>query len=689
MTRTLFAGLVAMPALLLGSPAAHAETPAMTPEVTVRSTFPGGQGPGFLSLLPQDLPLSYGADGGAFLASVPGVTTSRMGGHGADPVIHGQQQTQLNIINDGAMTHGGCPNRMDPPSSFVTPETYDEVKILKGYQTVRYGAGGSGGTVLFERNPAPLSSAGLSGIFAAGGTFESNANLKSGYADATAGTKQAQLRAVVSQSSADNYQDGDGVSVRSGFSAESATLMPVWTPDARTTVRAAVELSRTDDVLYAGAGMDSPEGSALTHSFNFEREVDLPWLTKMSASFYNSEVDHVMDNYSLRSNSGMKMKAPSESATYGGRLEGAGVLGGIPFVFGLDMQNNNRDAWRYSGAASATEATSPQARLWPDVRIHQTGLYAEMSPQMGEALHLTIGGRYDRVEARAKDTETAFGSASPDSLYLSHYGVSDPSETEHNLGGLVRASWDVQGSTSLFAGLSRSVRTADATERYLAANSATASSRWIGNPDLSPEKHHQLDLGIQTGAPDRSLTVSGFYDRVDDFILRDVARGQSGVLVSTGATVYRNIDAVLAGLEAEGRYRFFEEWTLLGNVVFTYGNNRDDHDSLAQIAPLQGRLALEYAPGSWVFGTRLNVAARQSHIDDQTSLRDVGKTPGYGTLDFYTRVELQPFELRLGVTNLFDKRYALHLNRSNAFEPEEIQVNEPGRSIGLQFSARF
>jgi iron complex outermembrane receptor protein len=48
-----------------------------------------------------------------------------------------------------------------------------------------------------------------------------------------------------------------------------------------------------------------------------------------------------------------------------------------------------------------------------------------------------------------------------------------------------------------------------------------------------------------------------------------------------------------------------------------------------------------------------------------------------------------PFKLRVGVTNLFDRTYAYHLNRSNSFDPTEVQVNEPGRSVYLRVSASF
>lgn len=659
-----------------------------TPKIAVTSTALS-LNPAYQWFMPDELSPTYGADGGALLSSIPGISASRMGGHGSDPIIHGQQQTQLSIINDGAITHGGCPNRMDPPTSFVTPDSFDSLTIIKGYQSVKYGVGGTGGTVIFEKGPVPFADRTIDAQASINGKYESNGQLRSIAAGMAAGNNLGQVRAAWSTSTANNYKDGNNTTVRSAFGAESFSLMPIWTPDEDTVLKMSAELNRTDDALYAGAGMDSPEGSALTHRINFSKIIHLDRLKKFVANIYSSHVDHVMDNYSLRTNTGMKMKAPSESDTYGGTIAGDFKFGGIPFAIGTDMQYNNRNAWRYSGVALAIEATSPQSRLWPNAQIHQNGIFVEATPEISEGLHLRAGTRYDYVTAEAKAAGTVFGSASPNALYLAHYGAAATKQREHNLSGLLRLEYDLSAQTLLFTGLSRSVRTADATERYMAANSGVASSRWIGNPNINPEKHNQFDIGISHTTSDWGGALSAYYDRVNDFIMRDLARGQDGIIATSNQTIYRNIDATLMGFEAQASYKITPLLTLNGDMVYTYGNNEEDNDALAQIPPLEGSVSLEYAPDIYTLGVKLNFATRQSQIDDQTSRRDVSKTSGYGTLDIYGSTKLGALDMRVGVTNLFDKQYAQHMNRSNAFDPAEIQVNEPGRSFGVQLHARF
>ena len=90
-------------------------------------------------------------DAGDLLRAALAVSSGRMGAHGLDPRIRGLGESSIRILIDGAEIHGGCPNRMDPPSSFAAVESYDEVVVVRGVQTLRYGT--APGTVLFERLP--------------------------------------------------------------------------------------------------------------------------------------------------------------------------------------------------------------------------------------------------------------------------------------------------------------------------------------------------------------------------------------------------------------------------------------------------------------------------------------------------------------------------------------------------------
>jgi iron complex outermembrane receptor protein len=97
----------------------------------------------------QPMPASDGAD---YLKTIPGFNAIRNGGTNGDPVLRGMFGSRLNLLtNEGAMP-GACPSRMDNPLSYVSPDTFDKLIVIKGPQTVLWGPGASAGTVRFSRD---------------------------------------------------------------------------------------------------------------------------------------------------------------------------------------------------------------------------------------------------------------------------------------------------------------------------------------------------------------------------------------------------------------------------------------------------------------------------------------------------------------------------------------------------------
>ena len=95
-------------------------------------------------------------DGGDLLKNINGVNAIRRGGHGLDPVIRGQSDQRLNTFLDGAMVYGACSSKMDPASTYANVNNYDSVTVIKGTQSVLFGAGGPGGAVSFKRVTNPV-----------------------------------------------------------------------------------------------------------------------------------------------------------------------------------------------------------------------------------------------------------------------------------------------------------------------------------------------------------------------------------------------------------------------------------------------------------------------------------------------------------------------------------------------------
>ncbi len=687
--------------LALSAAPALAEEAVLLPGITIYSTVP---------LLPSEnledpdspnRPPVTG-DPGEFLRHVNGVDAGRMGGHGLEVSIRGLDQNQLNITNDGAFHFGGCPNRMDPPTSHMQLYSYDKVTVKKGVVSVLDGPPAPGGTVAFERD---ILNFGPEGGFRVktGGGYTSNGNKWEGFADAATGNEWGYVRGFATAGRSGNYKDGSGNEVRSGFKQFGGGLIVARTFDSDSWITLKVENNNVDDVLFPGSGMDAPTTDDWT--FQAKMATDLDWgvIRGVKGDIYLTTVDHVMNNFDLRTQlpgTGY-FEAVVDSNTLGGKLVFNGALGGITFDAGFSYRDVMRDGTKYGGPFGTTNPTLISSVLWGDTSIKEYGLFAEAVAPLGAATKATLGVRYSHVNASMKDGDVAstFGPApgrTANMAFTSIYGnTANKDRTENNVSGLLRLEHSLGGGLTLFGSASRSVRTADASERYIsnfmgspATCGAAGCSSWVGNPDIKPEKHHQIDFGARYKSAMVDLSGSVYFNRITDFI--QLYKGVAVDATYTNASIYRNIRADLMGAEGEAEIRLTSRLRANLAAAYTYGKNRTAGTPLAQVAPLSGKFELTYDAEKWMGGFRINAAAKQNRTDAASSGIDAGPTKAYATLDLFGAYNLtDKFQVSAGVTNLLDKTYAHHINKSNLLDPAVLRVNEPGRSFYLRATASF
>ncbi|MDZ4381694.1 MAG: TonB-dependent receptor [Parvibaculum sp.] len=634
-------------------------------------------------------------DAGELLSRLRGVTTGRMGGHGSDISIRGMSEDRIAVISDGAYVFGACPNRMDPATSSMMPMSGDSITVRRGYQSVLDGPPAPAGTVSLERAGAADFAEGVSGNVEAG--VESNGTQRYTNMQARAVEHGSYIRGFMTGRRAGNYEDGSGREVRSAFRQYGGGGEAGLGYGADSLLSLSMERNVVEDALFAGAGMDAPWTATNTYRLAVEHNFEEGGAFKgFEASVYGSFVDHVMDNYSLRTPGAMTMRTDATSDTRGARLAGVFAFGDVDVTVGGDYRRNDRDATSFSSMLAAIPPATISNYTWPGMEIEDAGLFVEAKAPLTAKTDLTVGIRADFVSVKATKADLlpgGMGAVSARTLYGTFYGVTQTDRDETNVSGLVRVTHDF-GGFSGWAGASRAVRTADATERGIARAPAMGGGGWVGNPGIDPEKHHQVDMGIETGRSVWKASASIWYDNVQDFISRDIARGQSGVLVNDGvSSVFRNVDAELAGFDVGGQWLFAPSWRVGGDFAYTYGENTTDDRPLYQIPPLSGSVEVVYDVTEWSAGARMRWAAKQTRADTSTATGsglDVRETPGYAVVDLFGTLQLAgPVELRGGIANLLDTTYASHLSRGNGFDPAVVQVNEPGRSAYVQVNLAF
>ncbi|WP_294947576.1 TonB-dependent receptor [Sulfurivirga sp.] len=630
------------------------------------------------SLQPDMLTRTARGDTGDRLRQINGVDGSRMGGHGIDPVIRGQKEARVRVVLDGAEIAPGCPNRMDPATVYGDVESFDEITVRFGTPTLTEPVDNASGGTLALRRRLPVKS-GVHGRVSA----EKSSLIDYGLsADLSAAGEKAAVRVFGNRTEAQNYEDGNGDTVKARYSHLGYGALAGFQL-AGGTLRLSAERSRTEDALYPGAKMDSPytEGNIVRLGYN--RPLQSTLAQQVDAGLYRSTVDHLMDNYSLRPNSGMKLRTPTDTETVGGHVKLTSQLGTTRLTWGWDARYENKSATLENGMTGAA-----LSYMWPDTRIERNSLFAEAAhAALGGTL--TLGARMDHIDSDARKADMAAAGGTPRSLYDATY--STPAKIRHSdtLWNLLGRWHRPLGSGRIELGLARTQRAPDATERYM-AKSAGANS-WVGNPNLKAETHTQLDIALAGPGLRGWWQLRAWADWVSDYILKDQAQNQpAAVKVADTRIIYVNRDAELRGVDLTVSWALPARTLLSASASYTYGYNTADHRNLAGIPPLNGFVTLAQRHGTLRYGARWNWAVDKSDIDP-LSPDEVGRTPGWNTLDLFADWRVRRnLTVSAGVDNVFDHAYADYLNRrTDPTQGTSWQVNEPGRSFYAKITATF
>jgi len=589
------------------------------------------------------------ADGGGYLKNIPGFSVVRQGGTGSDPLLRGLGGTRLNVLLNGTTQLGGCSYRMDPTTSYAFPESFSKIIVLKGPESVRYGSNVAG-TVLFERETAPFEKADVRGnsSMLVGSNGRNDELL-----DMTAGDTTGYVRIIKTRSHADNYEDGAGNKIHSFYTRQSLSGIVGVTPDVNTLYEFTVDTS-TAEAAYGSRGMDGPQFDQRDYSFKYEKKKLSPVVSKLEFKAYHNYVDHVMDDFSFRTPTGMGMWMDVDRTTTGGRVSADLILNTkTAATVGFDYQKNEHTS--RMGMQGTSYGSKPRAT---DLVFTNYGVYGDFKRTLNEQNRLLGGMRFDSLDVK-NETSAAL------------------SDSNHTYGAFLRYEHDYANTpVTTYIGVGHAQRPADYWERRLSSNFY-----------LKPEKNTQLDTGLLYRKDKFQSSLSLFYSNIDDFIQ---FTGDTG----------KNIDATLYGGEAEATYFFTKDWSITATLAYVRGTNDTDNKALAQIPPLEGTVGLKYQHEKVEAGLLWRAVKAQSRYDigsgSATSQDLAGIPGGFGILSINAAYRpAKNIVVAAGVDNIFNKNYAEFLSRSSAAIPSvgipvaSVRLNEPGRTIWVKTSYNF
>ncbi|WP_169858723.1 TonB-dependent copper receptor [Pseudomonas lundensis] len=623
----------------------------------------------------QPVPAS---DGGDYLKTIPGFALIRNGGTNGDPVLRGMFGSRLNILTNGGMMLGACPGRMDAPTSYISPETYDQLTVIKGPQTVLWGPGASAGTILFDRAPEHFGELGTrvnaSVLAGSNGRFDKTI-------DAAAGGPLGYVRVIGNTAHSDDYKDGNGDTVPSRYDKWNGDIALGWTPDADTLLE--LTAGKGDgEARSAGRGMDGSQYKRESLGLRFEKSNIGEVLDKVEAQVYYNYADHVMDNYTLRTPSGTGMMAGPMASnvdrrTLGARIKATWRWADYQLISGIDAQTNEHRKRMGMGIDTYKDQNWSK-----DADFHNYGAFGELTWYAAERDRVITGARLDR--ASAKDFRARLGSG----MMSKPNPTLDKTRADTLPSGFVRYEHDLADSpTTVYAGLGHAQRFPDYWELFSPSSGPAGSVNAFDA--IKPEKTTQLDMGLQYKTERLEAWASVYAGEIRDYILFDYAKGSSQA---------QNVNARVMGGELGAAYQLTARWKADATLAYAWGKNTTDGKALPQMPPLDTRLGLTYSEDDWSAGALWRVVARQDRIDRNAGNvvgKDYDKSAGFGVFSLNGAYRLSKnLKVSAGVDNLLDKNYSEHLNMAGnagygypATDPTPI--NEPGRTLWTKIDVSF
>lgn len=607
------------------------------------------------------------------LTRLPGLDLIRRGAFAWEPTVRGLQGGQIALTIDGMRVYGACVDKMDPASSYVEPENLERADVSRGAAdlTVAPGLGGAINLVTarprFGAPPAVSAETGLA----------SGARTRFARLTAEAARGDVAVRLSASARGADDFAPGGGAPIpHSGYAKRNGALALAYRAAPRTTLTAQLLADDAWLVGYPALLMDATLAQARLASLGAEHRLAAGAL---EARLYRSRVDHLMDDrfrdvMARPVMRGMYMPMAGYTDTFG--LVGSARLTTGPRTFraALDAHRTEQfgDMWMYSLFPGI-----------PDMYLLNVGqaealnvglaLSAEQEvPSLPGAPTLRADARLDGTtrNVRREEARALFegrGLATARRLLAPSLSVS--------------AAGRLAPGARLQATLARTARLPTLAEHYgHYVYTYTDGFFYSGTPALGAETGSQAELRLDLAGARHEVRLAGFAQRIGRYIA-----GVSDEALPGGGTyqfrTWQHVGpALLWGGEGGALVRLAPGTEALATVAATFGHRYDLGESLAQMPPVRGLLAVRRSGGrAWA-----EAESRWALAQNRVARQAAGERPtdGYNVLALRAGYFAAPWlEVRLAAENLLDANYREHSAIG--------QLPSMGRSVGVSLHTRF
>ncbi len=347
----------------------------------------------------------------------------------------------------------------------------------------------------------------------------------------------------------------------------------------------------------------------------------------------------------------------------------------------------------YNSLTGTTTTTINQGFSFPRVTTERADIYLQDEIALLDGrLTLTPGVRLAHYSIDPTD----------DSTYPGLPGFEPEKQSQTELIKRFGANYKLDDTYSVYAAYGEGFKMPTSAQLFQSSTDIFTGSSIVPNPALRPESVQNYEVGFR-GELDRGyFTVSAFYSEYTDFI-RSLRPTTVTAPDGTKVTAYTsdNVEDVrFWGLEFGGEYEVMENTTASANIAWSKGRQKVNAaaatTSFDGAIPVVAVLGLRHELPD--YGLQFELLTTLASGRTESSNPDAYLPSGYALFDAYAKWSpRENFELTAGIENIFDRRYFPNTltSHANSADPLTANVNPlelqtgAGRTFKLGATVKF
>jgi len=654
---------------------------------------------------------------GEMLDHIPGVNNLSAGTQSGKPVIRGLTGNRVKVLSNGQSTDYQAYGTRHLPN--VDPYLAERIEVIRGPQSVLYGAEAIGGVVNVIQAPLPYGKS-------TSGEFASELNTNNGEtmfgAKVGAGSDKFAIQAGISKRTADNFEVPNVSSATGKIPRDNRPLFVGEVPNTNFENQSAniavgyqddwgnIELRHTQwiskqnylgvEAMGGGVFEAVATGQKLQNDetqLKAEWFVNNDWVVKPSWTRTKNlrEAAHDLPFETMAQEEDDKeeyLNLLVERDDYKLAIEHPKV-GDFEGEIGFEVTEKQQ--------------TLRSGHLTPSADVSKRAVYLFEEADYDKWL-IQFGARYDwhDVEAPISDANEHFLNAENGRppIFDASNNERDFKVATGSLGGTYRfnSNW------SLAANLATGFRAPSIFDLYAGGEHGGVQAYQLGNPDLKEETSVNTDLSLRWQTPKTQMIATVYQNYIDNYIYLANELDENGDVTTVASESGNQIplmkaqqtDAVIRGFEFSLYQRFNTQWSADLALEIIDGqdtaNNRDLPLIPANNLAINGHY--QFADYQELHNQKLSLGVKMVSSKDSAGLYEpfsqfddkpfgTGSTDGYAVWNasYVTDVKFDKQTLQLGVKvqNLFDKAYVDFLNTYKG-----VTLN-PGRNVQLTARMKF